>query len=265
MKKYLLGIVGALALTATGPAGAADMALKAPAAVPSFNWNRCYVGGHVGWGWGKDTNDFGDAIFNGNITEKFEGFPAEFGPFDHNTRGGVAGVQAGCNAQWAPNWLVGIEGEFFGTGIKGSAVAPEDFNDPGTFSAFESRNLWDVDIAARIGVLFNANQDLLYVKGGGVLGRFRYTETHDDFPTIHGCPNAPFTCSVDVTQTVPGFLVGIGWEHVLFIPHWTFKAEYDFIGFPSHSVAYPSAGAGMPTFGVKDSKNIIKAGVNFYF
>jgi outer membrane immunogenic protein len=263
MKKYLLGIVGVLALTASGPAGAADMPLKAPAAAPvaAFNWNRCYVGGHVGYGWGRDKNDFGTAIASG-LTEN-EGFPAEFGPFDHNTRGGVAGVQAGCNTQWAPNWLVGIEGEFFGTGIKGSATAPEDGADPGTFSAFESRNLWDADIAARIGVLVNGNQDLLYVKGGGALGRFRYTEWHDDFPSTHACPNGG-TCSVELNQTVPGWLVGVGWEHVLFIPHWTFKAEYDFIGYPSHNVAYPSAGA-MQNFAVKDSKSIIKVGVNFYF
>jgi outer membrane immunogenic protein len=270
MKKYLLGIVGVLALTASGPAGAADMPLKAPAAAPvaGFNWNRCYIGGHVGYGWGKDTNDFGAAVASG-LTESFEGFPQEFGPFDHNTSGGVAGVQAGCNAQWAPNWLVGIEGEFFGTGIRGSATAPEDATDPGKFSQFESRNLWDVDIAARIGVLFNANQDLIYVKGGGVWGRFRYTEWHDDFPTTHSCfvinPANPFTCSAELNQTVPGWLVGVGWEHVLFAPHWTFKAEYDFIGYPSHNVAYPSASAAIQNFAVKDSKNIIKVGVNFYF
>jgi outer membrane immunogenic protein len=272
MKKYLLGIVGVLALTATGPASAADMPLKAPLAAPAFNWNRCYVGGHVGWGWGRDKNDFGIAVASGP-TEN-EGFPAEFGPFDHNTKGGVAGVQAGCNHLWAPNWLVGIEGEAFWSGIKGSATAPEDFTDPGAFSAFESRNLWDLDIALRLGVLFNANNDLLYVKAGGVLGRFRYTETHDDFPTVHGCPliagPGVGTCSVTLNQTVPGLLVGVGWEHVLFLPHWTFKAEWDYMNFGSHNVSYPSAAPAplvppMQQFAVRDTKSIIKVGVNFYF
>lgn len=268
MKKYFLGIVGLLALTASGPAGAADMALKAPAAVPLFNWNRCYVGGHLGYGWGKDTNAFGDAVKSG-ATEVFEPgfFPQEFGPFDHNTHGGVAGVQAGCNHQWAGNWLVGIEGEAFWSGIKGSATAPEDGADPGTFSQFESRNRWDLDLAVRVGMLFNGNQDLLYAKAGGVLGGFRYTEWHDDFPTTHACLtiSTSSTCSATIDQTVPGWLVGVGWEHVLFIPHWTFKAEYDFIGYPSHSVAYPSAAAAIQNFGVKDTKNIVKVGLNFYF
>jgi outer membrane immunogenic protein len=266
MKKYLLGIVGVLALTASGPAGAADMPVKAvPLAAPAFNWNRCYGGVHAGWGWGRDKNDFGAAIASGQ-TEN-EGFPAEFGPFDHNTSGGVVGGQAGCNHVWN-NWLIGIEGEAFWSGIKGSATAPEDGADPGTFSRFESRNLWDLDLAVRLGMLFNANQDLLYVKGGGVLGRFRYTETHDDFPTTHSCflVTGTGTCSATLNQTVGGWLVGFGWEHVISIPgSWTFKAEFDFIGYPSHNVAYPSAAAAIQNFAVTDSKAIFKVGVNHYF
>src|SRR5580700_235871 len=187
MKKYLLGIAGVLALTASGPAGAADLPVKAPPllAAPAFNWSRCYVGVHAGYGWGRDKNDFGTAIASG-ATEN-EGFPAEFGPFDHNTSGGVFGAQAGCNYQWAPGWLVGIEGEVFWSGIKGGFTAPEDGADPGTFSRFESRNLWDGDIALRLGHVLPGGMDLLYVKAGGVLGGFRYTETHDDFPTTHSC------------------------------------------------------------------------------
>jgi outer membrane immunogenic protein len=272
MKKYLLGIAGVLALTASGPAGAADLPVKAPPllAAPAFNWSRCYVGVHAGYGWGRDKNDFGTAIASG-ATEN-EGFPAEFGPFDHNTSGGVAGAQAGCNWQWAPGWLVGIEGEVFWSGIKGSSTAPEDFpaGDPGQFSRFESRNLWDGDIALRLGHVLPGGMDLLYAKAGGVLGRFQYTEWHDDFPTTHSCflisPANPLTCSATLNQTVPGWLVGVGWEHVLSIPgSWTFKAEFDFIGYPSHNVAYPSAAATIQQFAVTDTKAIFKVGVNHYF
>src|SRR3979411_2018191 len=110
MKKSLLASI-ALVSFITGPAIAEDVAVSAPplAAAPSFNWSRCYGGVHAGYGWGRDTNDFGNAIASGP-TEAFENFPPEFGPFHHNTRGAVAGGQVGCNHQWAPNWLVGVEG-----------------------------------------------------------------------------------------------------------------------------------------------------------
>ena len=279
MKKFLLGSVEFVALTAGGPAGAADLrtpVLKAPpiAAPVPFNWSRCYVGGHVGYGWGKDTNAFGTAVRSGPTEELGAAFDSEFGPFNHKTKGGVAGIQGGCNYQWAPNWLVGVEGELFWSGIKGGFTALEDgggVGDPGTFSRFESRNRWDADLALRFG--FVAGSSLFYAKAGVALGSFRYIETHDDFPTTHACPGQAIVgnqvvngqCSVSLSNTRAGLLVGLGWETVLFSPHWTFKAEWNFIDYGTHSIAYPSASAAIQSFPVKDTKNILKVGLNFYF
>jgi outer membrane immunogenic protein len=266
MKKLLLASVALIAFV-TGPAMAADLPVKAPPimAADSFNWSRCYVGAHVGYGWGKNTNSFGDAIASGP-TEN-EGFPAEFGPFHHNTGGGVVGGQIGCNYQFAPNWLVGVEGELWWSAIKGSATAPEDFTDPGQFSRFESRNVWDADIALRFGtVLFVRN--FLYGKVGVAWGNFRYTEWHDDFPTVHGCPNGG-TCSVSFSNTRPGLLLGVGWEHA-FLNNWSLKAEYNYINYGTFNLPYPSAPiVGLPgpiqSFPVSDTKHVIKVGLNFYF
>ncbi|MEA3198545.1 MAG: outer rane immunogenic protein [Gammaproteobacteria bacterium] len=269
MRKLLLAGI-ALPAFVTGPAMAADLPVKAPpmVAAASFNWSRCYVGAHAGYGWGRNRNDFGNAIQSGP-TEN-EGPQAitvgEFGPFHHNTSGGVFGGQIGCNYQFAPNWLVGVEGELWWSGIKGGSTAPEDFADPGTFSRFESRNLWDADIALRFGTLL-LGRNFLYVKVGVAWGNFRYTEWHDDFPSTHACPNGG-TCSVSITTTRPGLLLGIGWEHALTFPpgdHWTIKLEYNYINYGSQNIAYPSAGAGLPNFPVRDDKHVIKVGVNFYF
>jgi outer membrane immunogenic protein len=58
MKKVLLtSIAGAAALMAIPPGNAADLGrlrvYTAPVRV--FTWSGCYMGGNIGWGWGRDT------------------------------------------------------------------------------------------------------------------------------------------------------------------------------------------------------------------
>jgi outer membrane immunogenic protein len=261
MKKLLLASVAAVAFCAA-PAFAADMPVKAPvykAGPAPFSWSGCYLGGHVGYGWGNDRNSFADAILSGGT--EGEGFPPEFASFNHNTSGGVYGGQLGCNYQAPNNWVWGVEGELFGSGIKGSHTNPEDATDPGTFSKFESRNRWNSDVALRLG--YAVDRSLLYGKVGVAWGNFRYTESHDDFPTTHSCPGGG-TCSVNINDTRAGLLLGAGWEYAL-QNNWTFKVEYNHINYGSHQIAYPNAVATMPTFPVRDTENIIKVGVNYLF
>src|SRR5579871_5620392 len=101
MKKILL-VTTCLALSSVGVM-AADMTMpmqtKAPAYAPAFSWTGCYVGAHVGGGTltAPDSNSEGSANANGS--------------------GAVAGGQAGCNYQDG-NWVFGIEGEGYWSGIK---------------------------------------------------------------------------------------------------------------------------------------------------
>ena len=60
MKKILLTGVAGVTLLAIAPAHAADLGrpvYKAPppvvAPVPLFSWTGCYIGGHIGGGWGR--------------------------------------------------------------------------------------------------------------------------------------------------------------------------------------------------------------------
>jgi outer membrane immunogenic protein len=282
MKKLLLTSVALAAWIAAGPAGAADVAARPvykaapPVAAAAFNWSRCYVGVHGGYGWGRNTNDFGTAIASGP-TEAFEPLSSEFGPFHHNTQGWLFGGQAGCNWQFTPHWVIGVEGELKWSGIKGSFTALEDnfpFGDPGQFSRFQSRNLWDGDLALRLGWVSPIGT-LFYAKAGVAFGRFDYTETHDDFPTTHGCPGVAFVngafingqCSVTVSRTNVGWLVGVGFEtpFTILCSSCTFKGEWDFIDYGTHTIPYPSAGAAIQNFAVHDIKHIFKIGLNFYF
>ncbi len=231
------------------------------AQLTSFDWDRCYVGGHAAYGWGNNKNSFGTAL-ESDPTEG-EGLPGEAGPYNHTTKGGGLGVQAGC--LWGGPWVWGFEGEFMWSGIKGRKTTPEDFvppGDPGDFSRFASSNRWDGDIALRFGHTWP--KDLLYGKIGAVFGDFRYRETHDDFPTTHSCPGGSGTCSVNFSKTRAGLQLGVGWEHA-WGSNWTTKVEYDYDNFGSTNIPYPDLAATIKSFKVRDTKNIIQVGVNIYF
>jgi len=261
MKKLLVAGIAAAAFCGA-PVLAADLPVKAPAyrpaPAPMFSWNGCYLGGHAGYGWGRNTNSFGDAIASGR-TEGGGIETPEFGPYNQNVNGGVIGGQLGCNYQAANNWVAGIEGEIFWTGMKGSITTTEDLPpDPGSFSRFQTKNLWDGDIALRLG--YAMDRSLLYGKVGVAWGRFNYTETHDDFPVDNACNS----CSVSFADTRSGLLLGLGWEYAL-QNNWTFKLEYDYINFGSHNIPYPNASASIQSFPVHDTKNIVKVGFNYLF
>src|SRR5712675_2579442 len=98
MKKFLLATVALVALGATVPALAADLAArpynKAPAyAAPIYNWTGFYIGGHIGGAFSGSSN------FNSLVLS------------DYSARL-MGGVQAGADWQFAPNWLVGVEGQY---------------------------------------------------------------------------------------------------------------------------------------------------------
>src|SRR3954451_1365152 len=99
MKKILLATVALVALGATVPALAADMAArpytKAPVmAAPIYNWTGFYIGGHVGGAFGND-DTFNGLVVGGNNDARFLG-----------------GLQVGADYQIAPNWVLGIEGQY---------------------------------------------------------------------------------------------------------------------------------------------------------
>jgi outer membrane immunogenic protein len=243
-------LAAAFSLGVMQAASAADMpvkAYKAPVAAPAaFSWTGCYIGAHGGYGWGRNTNDYGTAIASGaSEGGGTEGIPSEFGPFDHKTSGGVLGGQAGCNYQFQQNWVVGVEGEFAWSGIKGSVSNPDD--EGVATSGFESRIRWTGDLAARFGYAWDRH--LLYGKVGAAWGSFRYTETHDDFPTTHAasCGGGLAACSVDITNTRAGLLLGVGWEYA-WMNNWSVKAEYNHINYGTTTIAYPSTTAAIQSF-----------------
>ena len=100
MKKILLAVCGPrLAITAAAPAFGADLGArpyynKAPVyAAPIYNWTGFYIGGHIGGAFSGSNN------FNGLV-------------LSDNSARFLGGVQAGADWQFAPNWVVGVEGQY---------------------------------------------------------------------------------------------------------------------------------------------------------
>jgi outer membrane immunogenic protein len=105
LKKHLLASVGLISLTVAGAASAGTTLPPPPAAI--WSWSGFYVGGHAGYGWGRDP--FNDIIFSGKAPL-----------LGINSNGAVGGFQAGANWQ-AGAWVGGLEIDLSATGIKGSS------------------------------------------------------------------------------------------------------------------------------------------------
>src|SRR5882762_5565394 len=147
MKKFLLGTVALVALGATVPALAADLAArpaytKAPAYMaPIYNWTGFYIGGHV------------CGAFSGNNSFA--------GTTNSNDGHFLGGVQVGADYQFAPNWVLGIEGQFSWLGNNNNGVA---FTGLGTGYVYTNNQRGLGSVTGRIG--YTWGPALLYVKGG---------------------------------------------------------------------------------------------------
>src|ERR1700733_13825301 len=123
MRLLLLASASVAALFIAGQASAADLAVKArPMMVPApvYSWTGCYVGGHVGWGWGHQRHNQAVA-FSGSSG----GTSVANASGKVDSSGGWFGAQGGCNYQLG-NWVVGAEGDHASAGINGRN------GDPGT-------------------------------------------------------------------------------------------------------------------------------------
>jgi outer membrane immunogenic protein len=145
------GVLAAL----NGAATAADLPRKAPPPAPAPvvyapNWTGFYIGGHIGYGWSKQTGvESGGTLFLG----------------DNKLKGGVAGVHAGYNWQFN-QVVVGVEGDVSGTfGNKWSSLVctTNACGGSGTFMKGEMHGL--ASIRGRLGWAFN-NSWMIYATGG---------------------------------------------------------------------------------------------------
>jgi outer membrane immunogenic protein len=244
---------------AGGAANAADLpvkAYKAPPMIPPapvLSWTGCYIGGNVGVGVGRTS--WKDTTFSTTFLDATPGTVSFLGSFQdiHQTYAGVVGGgQIGCNYQFAPNWVVGIEGMWDGTSMKGSTINSNAnssifvFDDP--FPILKNSQLmttsvdWIASITGRLG--YTWNQMMIYGKGGVAWAKYHHNIADNcnpngviSFGPVDTClPYVSFGQGqfFDTSYTATGWTLGFGLEWH-FAPNVTAFVEYDHYGFESRT------------------------------
>jgi outer membrane immunogenic protein len=278
MKKAAIGIVAVAAMIGT-PVLAADMAVKAPPPpVPVDSWTGFYIGANIGGGWSRQSVNYtpNDPM----AIDLFEagGAPP---PASFTSSGLIGGIQIGYNRQVNSAWLVGIETDFDGSGIRGSGSTS------GTYAPYfmapfiapvQEQIDWFGTVRARLGLL-PTNNLLVYGTAGFAYGRVAQSGSWntntpfafgDGFHTVN-CFPVPVCFAGSSSHIEPGWTAGGGLEYALW-QKWTLRAEYLYVSLRqatvTETVLGPTPGALPSSFNAIFSRtnfNIARVGLNYEF
>jgi outer membrane immunogenic protein len=231
MKALLLGAALAVAL-ASGPAVAADMPLKGPAAVPYVSWTGIYVGGSVGVARGTQR----DSCFS-------TGFCVQNSDDTSWTGGGHVGIQ------WQTGqFVLGAEAKWIATDLNPFDTCPNAaFN-----CSMHIDNYWTA--GARLGYV--VGNGLFYATGG-----FAQSKIDRD-----GSLKATGTVVETFRATHSGWFIGSGSEWRIAGTGLVLGVEYNHIDFGSKT----AIGVGTPPFNgeiwtAKSTVETIQGRVSYLF
>jgi opacity protein-like surface antigen len=201
------------------------MPVKAP--MLAWSWSGIYLGGHLGYGWGRDPKGETETV-TGTLT-----LPAD--PLfltDVNSRGGVAGFQAGANWQLGA-FVTGLEVDLSGTIIKGSTTNVSTLGD----LAETNTDKFDLlgSARARLGYLVVPNV-LLYGTGGLAWTQLHQTQLD---------PNSLFSSTIPSWEF--GWVAGVGGETRLGDTNWLLRLEYLHYDFGNSAGLFATESENLPT------------------
>ncbi|MFB9267925.1 outer membrane protein [Bradyrhizobium erythrophlei] len=240
MKKVLLVTASLIALGATAPALAADLAArpytKAPPMIQAaYDWSGFYIG--INGGWGSSRNSW-DSVA-----------PFLVGPEgSHDATGGTIGGQVGYRWQ-AGTWVFGLEAQGNWADLKGS-------NTSTLFPGFVNTSQIDAFglFTGQIG--YAANNALFYLKGGAAV-----TSNKNRINAV--ATNALFARAND--DTVWGGTVGVGLEYA-FAPNWSVGVEYDHLFMQDRTVNFTSpAGVTVASDRIRQDVDLVTVRLNYKF
>lgn len=245
-------LLASTALTATaalvpGAALAADLPLKArpPAAVAAFSWNGCYAGLNAG---GVSANLDHDLTVPGVATFSSDGRETGF----------IGGGQVGCNWQYAPNWVFGLEGDINYARAERSSSFAFNFSSEDTVGSQSTSLRWLSTVRGRMG--YSWSHSFLYATGGLAIGGVK--------SSVVATVTSPGTYAGSYSDTRFGWVVGGGFEHA-FTDRLSAKLEYLHfdLGSAGYNVNLVSGDSGgLPTTWLASAKvsgDIFRVGVNY--
>ena len=231
----------------------------------AWTWAGFYVGGTIGYGWGKSNTDtaFSDPataaqLFAASSSHKLEGL--------------IGGAQGGYN--WiAGNVLAGMEADlnYSGQRARLRAGCPSEVCNPGLVGVVGDPSVlaiseqgqkleWFATLRGRLGATVTPAA-LAYVTGGLAVGEVMTAGTVLGFD---GDGN-PVNTIVSSHNTKAGWTVGGGIESRL-AGNWTAKLEYLYLDLGTVSTPTPATNATVATaFTSRVTDNIVRAGINYKF
>jgi outer membrane immunogenic protein len=245
VRKILTAATTASLLLATLAANAADLSVQPPPLPPppayrppAFSWTAFYLGVNIGGAWAQ--RNWADSFFGLN--------------FDNSSSNGmlIGGGQLGVNGQFG-SFVVGVEWDFDFAGSSNNAVGIAIPAIGNTF-VVTSNNRWISTIAARFGVALD--RILVYGKAGGGW------VANDGFNLTNVTAGTSITGGS--SNTAGGWLVGAGIEWA-FVPSWTFKVEYDYLGLSNRTFVVPMSAAFLAGDIFTSNRNVqtVKLGFNY--
>jgi outer membrane immunogenic protein len=302
MKRISVCTLALTSLLATS-ALAADLPVKAytkaPPPVAVYDWTGFYVGGNVGYSWGRSSST--ESFYDPTL-----GTVLSASSFKYNMDGAIGGGQIGYNWEWN-RWVFGLEADIQASGQKGDdpftcaggtattltgALGLASLNGActaghsgdtaiGNIAAFPvtgdlSEKLdWFGTVRGRIGPTITPTV-LLYATGGLAYGDVRTTETISGTNIVGpqgtngGTTSTPFAASFGNSSTRVGWTVGAGVEGVI-SGNWTAKLEYLYMDLGSISGSFvtpiitPSGAFATLNYSSHITDNILRVGVNYKF
>jgi outer membrane immunogenic protein len=269
MKRTILAASAAAFLGSVSFAFAADLPMKAPPPLPPPpSWTGFYIGANGGWGWANSTTlatTFQSGLAPNPIIPNQN--------FGQSLSGPVFGGHLGYNWQ-ITNWLIGIEGDFDGTGINNSTtrIAADPLGGAGGFATDgfmqQTQIQWLASIRGRLGWVVGPN--LFYITGGGAWEQVHSTVLLST-DTLANVFSTSATTSFNTTKS--GWVAGLGYERMI-ANDWIVRAEYLHYGFNGSSTTplpitctfFGAAGVcGQNILNGNNHADVVRLGVSYKF